>query len=341
MQRILLALVALTSFLMVNLRPTQAQTRAVEPTAAPQQIDEPADGGVKKQTAAAPDGHRQEMREVKAGQTVDAVQVRDQPFLLAGHVKKNVITVNSRVTIKPGARVDGSVVAIGGSVDNEAGDAVHVIKESPQVLSLFEHRPQSNAVTTRTVYVNRDSAPEENWAGGQFGLLVLGLLGGLILKVLAPRATGEVADTVGQAPGRSLAVGGIAALGLLAVLALNAGLMQTHTIFSLIWAPFGFLIAIVPLLLLIFGWLCGMRHVGDAIACRLGRSHSGGLYGRMALGLGAFFLLNTLLGGMSRGLGVAGLLLEFAIAIMGLGAVIVTGKDSDWLGSRLSWGRRF
>ncbi len=333
MQKIIFALVALISVMATNGKPLYAQETAslADTPATPQRIDEQAIGQTPVTTSPVriPVG----AVVINAATTTDNLTVRDHPLVLEGHVRHDVLAINSDVIIRHGATVGGHLVAIGGNVHNEA-DGVKVIEQNSGLA-----RELTIALMPTTIRVVGPAAPskEDNWFGGQFGLLVLGLLGGLILMVGAPRATQRVSEGVALSPARSLAVGLLTALGMLVVLAFNERLMHI-SLLGLLWSPFGTLIALVAAMILGFGWLSGMRYAGDIMARRLGRPVGGGtLYGRIALSLGLFFLANVILGSMSRTLGVASLALECVIAVMGLGAAVVTGfgKETDWLGARL------
>jgi len=336
MQRIFFALVALISIMATNVKPLHAQESSapVDPPSAPQRIDEHEGGAspVITSSAKAPAG----AVIISAATTTDNLTVQNRPLVLEGHVRHDVLAVNSEVTIRRGATVGGHLVAIGGSVHSEAGEAVKVVVQDREVAASLMHEfmipVRINTTLPAAAHEKRD-----DWLGGQFGLFVLGLLGGLILMVGAPRATQRVSEGIAFSPARSLAVGLLTALGMLVLLAFNGRLMHV-SLLGLLWSPFGTLIALVAAMILGFGWLSGMRYAGDMIARRMGRAAGGGsLYGRIALSLGLFFLANVILGSMSRTLGVASLTLECVIAVMGLGAAVVTGfgKETDWLGARL------
>ena len=336
MQRILLALVALISLMATNVKPLYAQETGspVDPPSTPQRIDEQESGQQAIPTTAV----RTPVGAVVLGAatTTDNLTVQNRPLLLEGHVRHDVLAINSDVTIRHGATVGGHLVAIGGHVHNDAGEAVKVVEQNREVAASLM-REFMIPVTINTTIPTGASATEANWLSGQFGLLVLGLLGGLVLIVGAPRATQRVSEGISFSPARSLAVGLLTALGMLVLLAFNDRLMHI-SLLGLLWSPFGTLIALVSALILGFGWLSGMRYAGDLLAHRLGWPAGGGsLYGRMALSLGVFFAANVILGIISRTLGVAALTLECVIGVMGLGAAVVTGfgKETDWLGVRL------
>jgi hypothetical protein len=342
MQRILFALVAFISLLIVNVRPSSAQLngKAVEPTTAPQAIDEPADGKSRilseKPAPAAPEWDGKDPFVLKPDQSVPSLVMRDTPIVLEGHVTGDVLAINSDVTIKSGATVGGSLVAVGGSVHNQAGASVKVVQQSQEVANLLAaDLPPENGVPADAGKPQDDgSSHPHSWFGGQLALLGLGIVGGLILLLIAPRATYQMATMVSLEPARCLVVGGISAAAMLVALGFNSLLM--HTPLRLFWTPFSWIVALAAALLLACGWLCGLRFVGDLVARRMGRAESQGrIYTRMALGLGAFFLLNLVLGAV--GIGGVGLFAEFVIALMGLGAFVISGggKDPDWLGSRL------
>lgn len=357
MQRILFALVALISLLTINIRPTQAQDRmgqAVEPSATPQPVDERVGGPASAPRA--PVAVRDvQARSVAAGQTEETIAVRDTPLVIAGQVKEDVLAVNSDVTIKPGAKVGGNVVTIGGSVDNQAGDSVHVIKLNSNVLPALENAPGMLTAPPPPVTPAPAALPQapvhkqqDDWFGGQVALLLLGIVGGLVALIVAPRATHQVASRISLEPARCLIVGGIGAVATIVALSINAGLLNSPVRY--VWAPFGVVIALLPALALAFGWLTGMRFAGDIVARRFAHlNNPGRLYTRMALGLAAFFLAKVILGSLSLGLGMIALLVEAVVALMGVGAILITGfgSDPDWLSDRLrgqarwfSWSRR-
>jgi hypothetical protein len=294
--------------------------------------------------------------QVEAGQTVKTVAVKDRPLVIAGHVKEDVLAVNSDVTIKPGAKIDGNLVTIGGSVSNQSDTPVQTVKLHSDVLPALESAPGMLTAPPAppASYVNAEaSAPvtkphKDDWFGGQVALLLLGIIGGMVALIVAPRATHQVASRISLEPARCLVVGGIGAVLTLIVLTVDAGLI--HSPVKYFWAPFGAVVALAPILALAFGWLASMRFAGDIVARRFAHlNNPGRLYTRMALGLGAFFLAKIVLGSLSIGLGMMALLLEAVVALMGVGAILITGfgSDPDWLSDRLrgqarwfSWGRR-
>lgn len=335
MQRLLFALIAAVSLLFVNPGTTHAQSGgAVEPGHNPQAIDEPVEtphpSGVIAHAPA-------DAVVIGPDQTVRDVSVNGRRLLVQGHVTHNVTAINSQVTITQTATVDGVVTVIGGSVENLAGNRIHVDRPHnlmgigfhkstllPGQLDIIETTP--SGATTRDRGVPPVSQ-RHDWLGAQFALLVLGLLGGLTASLLLPRATQNVAEQVAQYPKRSLWLGGAAAAVMLGILLVDALLLHLRGI-QYLWAPVGILVAVAPLLILGFGWLSGMRYAGDLIARKLNRSCEGTLFGRIALGLGAFFLANIFLSTLSEGLGVLSFGVELLVALMGLGAVvaIATGK---------------
>src|SRR5215469_6498712 len=111
MQRILFAFMALASLLAINLRPAQAQNPAppegtgIEGLALAPPAEETASGG-RTVTLAKDD-------------TKDNLRVNGEKLILEGHVKNDVLAINSDVTIKPGAKVGGHLVVIGGHVDDQ------------------------------------------------------------------------------------------------------------------------------------------------------------------------------------------------------------------------------
>lgn len=256
------------------------------------------------------------------GVTHENVNVKDKPLIIQGDVKGNIHAVNSHVTLMPGAKIEGDFSLKGGSLS--------VVNSSTGLISAGVSRGSSaNAAVP-------GRQKRGDWLGGQFCLLLLGLAGGAIVFLTAPNAAQRVGDTVSMRPGRSLVAGGITAAVIFAALAVSGMIMHARNIVSLIWMPFTIAIALASLFLLVFGWLAGMRRVGDLIARRTGQTGSGSFYGRTVLGLTAFFVVNSILGAINPTLGGVGMLVEFAVALMGIGALVQSGfgRDGQLLGRR-------
>jgi hypothetical protein len=341
MQRILFALVALISFLAINLRSAQSQGapgQATEPTPTPQRIDQPVQNpeedpkreGPGEVSAQGSGPHHSEARiepfVVHANETVPSVTVKNRALILEGHVRGDVQAIDSEVTIRPGATIGGRLI-------------LSTPHNTPTIYSHLAEMPTEAAIG-EGIHPNRERS---NWFNGQFMLWMLGLFSGLILLLIAPRASAQVAETVALTPGRCLAVGGLTAILLYAALAFSGKVMALNNVVSLLWLPVTTLLAIGSLLLLVYGWIAGMRVAGDRIARRFGFPGSGPLYWRISLGLTVFFLANTILGGLLMPIGVLGLLLESMLALMGLGAAVLTGlgNDPDWLARRMRGEKRW
>jgi len=240
------------------------------------------------------------------GVTRENVDVKDRPLIIEGSVKGSVHAVNSHVTLMPGASIDGDLTLIGSSlsVSPQAGLASIAQTHAPAAAPKLPRRA--------------------DWFGGQLCLWLLGLAGGLVVLVAAPHATARVDDTIIARPGRSLLIGLAVAFAIFSALSVSGMIMNTHSIFSVLWTPVTVALTIVTVCLLMFGWLTGMRRVGDLLARRCGYVGNGTFFGRMALGLTAFFVANAIAGAIAPGLGAVGLAVEFGIAVMGAGAVVQT-----------------
>ncbi len=177
----------------------------------------------------------------------------------------------------------------------------------------------------------REMRKQHSWFGSQLALLILGLLGAGLAVVTTPKATRRVSDHVSAHVSQDFIVGGLVGVALLVILVVNAILLKLPLI-KMMWAPIGIMVAFAPLLILGFGWLAAMRCAGDYVASKIKLNHSGegSSFGRISLGLFAFFFLNVLLGSISRGLGVIGLCTEIAVALMGLGATVVIASGSGF-----------
>lgn len=338
MQRTITALVALITMLAVNVLPSAAQDKAkpVEPTSEAQEINERTDGSKNTPEPAKSEPRTETRRDpsmlVHSGETVNNIDVHGAPVTIEGAVLNDVNVTDGKLTLRPGASVKGRIHVEGGTFDASPG------------LMLPLSGSNVNSEEAAAPPPRKQGSPLE----GQFALLVFGLFSALIMMVIAPRSAHLVSQRISLEPARCVVVGGLSALGLMAAQFINVGLFRSPI--QLLWAPAGFLFAVASVVALVYGWLCGMRYVGDFVARRMGQvGNAGGLYLRTALGLGAFFAADSLLGLISTNLMVVGLLAQVFVAIMGLGAVITTGfgADPNWLSMRLrgearwfSWGRK-
>ena len=324
MQRLMTALVAFFSLVAANLLPAGAQRP--EPPA-----------------GSAPFITRQNVLELPVGQTVPTLVVRDRLFVLGGNVTQDALAINCRVIIRPGATVGNLLTLIGGDVIDENEGRVRVVHLSAALAPDL----QQTVLVQKTINTNNyvlpaappvrspNEKPEGSWIGAQFALLLVGLLSGMIALVVAPRATEQTGDAFAQETGRCLVVGALGMGGMVLALSLSYGLMRSP--FSPIITPLGAAFAALCLAALAFGWVCGLRYVGQRLSRRLGRGGSLGMFLQFALGLGGFFMASALLGSVYRGLGVFCLSLEFILALTGLGAALLTGFGSDpnWLTARM------
>ena len=310
MQKLLSALVAILSFAGILSGMTVAPVTAQ---------DRPAANGHDAPTPNSANPVDAQPMVVPPGITLEDVEVKDRPLIIEGDVRGSVHAVNSKVTLMPGATIEGNLTLEGGSLSASTAPA--------------------GLIATRRDFTSRPlpaAGKRGNWFGAQFCLWALGLAGGLIVLVAAPHATSRVSETVSMRPGRSLFAGLIAGAAMLSALAISGLIMKSNTLLTVVWMPVTIVVALVSLVLLVFGWLAGMRRIGDILARRFGQTGSGTFYGRMTLGLTAFFAFNAIVGSLIPPLGVVGLLVEFAVALMGIGAVVQSafGRDDQWLGRR-------
>lgn len=343
-QRLFSALVAILSFFALNAaHVTSAQERPAS--------SEPSATQERTETG--------EALVLKAGERVESLVVRDRPLVIEGEVTHDVVAFNSEVQVKPGATVGGHILVFNGSVTNEAGEGIRLIvndgtdlktsgelrvsssdAHSGGIVTHVESRPGPAAITRMPHPAG--AAKQNDWAGNQFLLLLFGLIGGFILLLVAPKATEQATDALSLEPGRCLLVGAVGAFGLLVVALVNA--MAIKSPVGLLWSPVGTLLGILTLIVIAFGWLCGMRLMGDLVAKKFRRYDEGHLLGRIALGLIAFCFAKILLYAVGGyWLGGAGQVLEVVVAMMGLGAAMISGFGSnpDWLGARLRGERRW
>jgi hypothetical protein len=331
MQRTVYALMAILSLFAANLQPTQAQGQSdevVTPKTTPTNIEDRVKGG---ETAGNEAHNPVGDYLLGADQNANNLYLRDRKVVLAGHVEHDIIAVNCDVIVKSGASVGGYVNVIGGTVDNQAGDAVRVIRQDSGLASSLgglQTSPAQNE-TMESRPLQRDE-----WPGSQLFLAVAGLLGGLALFVVGPRATQRTSDIVAIERSRSMAIGVIGA-GIIGFILL-CGAVLLKSPLHVLAAPFVAAIDLACAVVLAFGWLCGMAHVGEFLQNRL-RRRVGNWYAQMAWGLLAFCLLNTILGIVSPFVGGIGVCFEALFALMGLGAALISGfgADTNWLSLRL------
>jgi hypothetical protein len=102
--------------------------------------------------------HARDRLELEAGRDVAGdVAVLRGPLVIGGHVTGNVLAVNSDVTLRPTARIDGDILIVGGQLDQQSG--AHVsgsIRIYRQPLSFREEGE-------RIVSLDEDGAAEESW----------------------------------------------------------------------------------------------------------------------------------------------------------------------------------
>ena len=355
MHRLITALMALVSLLAANLYPAgaqQSENRQAVPAAVGQGPHPNANLSEQalRPLSFPPEQPREKSGlphyELAADHTLPYLVARDKTLFLAGHVTGDVLTINCHVVIKPGASVGNVLTAVGGDVIDENQGRVRYTQLSGDLASELEAtaavsapapipiQPQNRAPEQPKSPAPRDK-PKDDWAGGQFALMLLGGLAGALALIVAPRAAERTGESLTREPGRCLVVGVLGSGAMLVGLWFSSGLMRSP--FHFIWLPFAAGFAGLCLGALAFGWICGMRYIGQRFAHRFGRAGGIGMWIQIAMGLGAFFLVNAGLGRINQGLGIVGLLLEFALALAGLGAALLTGfgADQNWLTARM------
>lgn len=311
------ALVALTSLFWVTIAPVLAQ----QPEA-PQATEQPTAEKVVPDTSPIV---------IESDKTVQAVQANGQSVVVRGKVEGDIHVVNGNVTVEPEGRVNGTIYIAGGNVENRSKQKVHIAVAGGNVEGMYT----GLIATVPRAEAQAKANSSEHWRSGQFALLLLGMLGALILNLVAPRAAAQASNAVGLEPARSVVAGILAALALGLVTFINAGMIQSPLGF--VWAPVGFVVVSATLVLIGYGWLCGMRFLGDAIARRLGQTQSGAFFWRTTLGLMTCFVLGLL---PFSPLNIVVTLVQTALSVMGLGALCITGlgTQSNWLGTRMRRG---
>jgi hypothetical protein len=128
-------------------------------------------------------------------------------------------------------------------------------------------------------------------------------------------------------PARAAVVGfvGLALLGFLN--ALNGALLGT-----VIWIPFGTVVALTSTLTFLYGGLLGVAYFGGLFR-KGSRPTVRGFFSRAVAGFIAIAVFNCI-----PGVNVAAFFLQLLAFVVGLGGLLITGfgRDRDWLSKRLA-----
>lgn len=254
---------------------------------------------------------------------------------IEGRVDGAVVAVGGSVHLGPKARVQGDVTAVGGSVERASGAVVEgqineVRVSAPSIGPFVRVRPWRGWA----LFGDRFRNP----FGGSFDLIAtlirLGLIGlfAALVVAVAPGPVGRVASRVSAEPWRAGLVGLAAQLLFVPLLVLTIIILAV----SIIGIP---LLLLVPfgLVVVAFAFLMGFTGTGCAVGQWIGRRAGGGLPGLMsslAVGLAVVWALTVFarfagLAGLPARfiLGVvlfAGFLVEYVAWTVGLGAVLLS-----------------
>ena len=327
------------------------KSRAVEPTATPQEIDEPVGkqpftkAKAKQPLTVAPKKEipTGEGVVINEGETVEGFTIAGGKATIHGRVKGDLHAKSSLVIIEKHGSVEGSLILEDSTLENHSESAVKVKgMESNTALAPTATADIARIEYSKEVAVEKENRP--NWFAQQTSIWFLALLCGGLFAVTAPVVTRKVTYEVATEPVRCLIIGGITALVLSMIAVLNANLMHfSIRLLSLAWSPLGFGISVLLLGVVAFSWVCGLNHFGNFVALKMGRADSGALLGRILLGASTLFLVSLILGGTLSSLAVFALLIQGLLAILGMGATVITGfgREPNWLGSYLSQAPRF
>lgn len=278
---------------------------------------------------------------VKSGVTAPDVHVTNGRTDIQGKVHGSIYAVNSEVVIEKGAYVGGNVYMVGGTFQNLSSQRIVAIKLTQDQ---FDHLPVTHSIVRQSVDSERESdysGEEEDpqssgtvnlrdisggaWLGGQFGLLIFGLLAALLAQTAASQTTHKAALTAYQETSRSMLTGLISAGLILMTLAILHPL--AHTFLGFAASPLLTIVSLFTMVLLVFGWLCGLLALGNHISMNIGRAPEGSLFYRIASILCLFILFNISLGLAFHLLGAIVLLSQAGISILGLGALVANVLD--------------
>lgn len=319
MSRILALFAIVVSLVMMSAFAPIAKAQssgAVEPTEKPQEINEPISGAKSRNSSKGKGGEnsvapnvalKRSVKIIAEGETASDLSLENTDLRVRGTVH-NVQVSNGDIFVEQGGRLTGSITCINGKIhypDNpEAGSR-----------ATGERSEKSNEVVPAT-------HSRFEWVKQQVGVLIMGLLGCGLMVMAAPNAAVKTSRLVTLEPGRCLLIGLIGGAALWMIGLMSAALL--HTPLRLIWSPFGFVIATLSMTAFAFGWLNGLRRLGDFVALKTGKPSASGFTERTVLGLVAAFALTTFAGLISSGLGHTALFLHWGLALMGLGGLLLT-----------------
>jgi hypothetical protein len=245
------------------------------------------------------------------GDALADVAALNGSVLVNGHVKGDVIVIGGNARLGPRASVGGDISVIGGTIQAEpgariGGRSVAYPNASPTLTTLLEG-PSLGMSDTSPLVLGAKLALLAAWAA---------LL--LVLFAASGRQMLETADDVRQEPFLSFFTGltGVAALVLTA-------LALTIFLGGLAWAPLLALVALLLVVLKLWGMVAVFYALGDWVALRLLRRNLRPL-NAATLGL--------LLMGAIKFLPYVGMWVWTAATLIGIGATLSTkfGRREAW-----------
>ena len=245
------------------------------------------------------------------GDALADVAALNGSVLVRGRVKGDVIVIGGNARLGPRASVDGDISVIGGAIQADpgariGGRSVAYPNASPTLTTLLEG-PSLGLSDTSPLVLGAKLALLAAWAA---------LL--LLLFAASGRQMLETADDVRREPFLSFFTGltGVAALVL-------TGLALTIFLGGLAWAPMLALVALLLLVLKLWGMVAVFYALGDWVALRLLRRNLRPL-NAATLGL--------LLMGAIKFLPYVGVWVWTAATLIGIGATLATkfGRREAW-----------
>lgn len=260
----------------------------------------------------------------------DAVAVVGGSLRVDGRVRDGLVVVGGNIDLGPEALVEGDVVLIGGVLTRAEGAR---LQGSVSDVSFGDWSGWSFGVRFWPWLEMSDVARWIGLVGAVFRVSILAVLMGLVLLV-ARAPVARVGRAAAAAPARALVIGLAAEILFVPALIVGSVALAVTIIgipILLLLLPVTFAASIIALLL---GFTALACRVGEWIEDRLGwRLHSA--VAATALGLlvivgptllsRAFGVAPEPLRLLAFGLLVTGILIEFAVWTMGLGATLMTG----------------
>lgn len=280
---------------------------------------------------------------VEKGQKVKELNVESRVVIIRGIVEGNVNAIKCDLSIEATGAILGSLNMISGQAENYAtihGDvtiADGILHNKPKSSILGKITIDGEVLNNKPLMVkskndnrrisaarnNEEPKPKPNWFQSQLFLFMLTLLGGGVMTLVAPKGTIRVNEIAQHRTGPCFGAG-IAVTAFMFMVLVIANFFADGFL-SVVFAPLSIVAVTCTLLLLSAGWLVGLRMIGERIGKKMGWNTDCCLFYSLALGATFFLLINGVLGSIVQSIGAIGLIAQFILMLIGVGAIVRSG----------------